>query len=187
MTIHFSLKDIEAAVCAVFGVPHWDVHSAGIERRVSRPRQVIYYLARELTELSYPAIAAAFGKDHTTVLYGARRVAAMVTADAALMRKISGAKELLAGTMPARSRAAEIIGALPLVGVTADQAAGCRRPECSCGRGRRYVGSNYCSFCLQDRYREKKNAEASARLTRRANLATFAKSWKPATNGGGRT
>ena len=44
------------------------------------PRPLDMYLARTLTDASLPEIGRAFGRDHTTVLYAVRKVAAAVEA-----------------------------------------------------------------------------------------------------------
>jgi chromosomal replication initiator protein len=53
------------------------------EPRVSHPRQIAMFLARELTKLSYPNIGQLFGgRDHTTVLYAIRAVRKRAETDA---------------------------------------------------------------------------------------------------------
>ena len=37
-------------------------------------RKVAMYITREITDLSYKSIGEAFGKDHTTVLYGVQTI-----------------------------------------------------------------------------------------------------------------
>ena len=69
-----SLRDIEAAVCARFGLTPEILRGPRRERGIARPRQIVMYLAREMTPLSYPRIAAWFHRDHTTVLWGERRI-----------------------------------------------------------------------------------------------------------------
>jgi len=73
-----SLRDIEAAVCARFGLT-WDMlHGPSRCRGIVRPRQIVMYLAREMTPLSYPRIGAHFQRDHTTVLSGERRIRELI-------------------------------------------------------------------------------------------------------------
>lgn len=69
-----TLRDIEAAVCARFGLTPQILRGPKKQRGIARPRQIAMYLAREMTALSYPRIAAWFNRDHTTVLFGERRV-----------------------------------------------------------------------------------------------------------------
>jgi chromosomal replication initiator protein len=49
------------------------------ERRVAQARQIAIYLARELTDSSYPAIGKAFGgRDHSTVMHAYRKVKELI-------------------------------------------------------------------------------------------------------------
>lgn len=68
------------AVAEVFEVTVDQVVGRTRHREVIPARQAAMALCRELTDLSFPAIAAIFGRDHTTVVHGvaatARRVAA---------------------------------------------------------------------------------------------------------------
>ena len=60
---------------------HEDLLSRSRAERVVWPRQAAMYLCKELTEHSLPTIARAFGgRDHTTVLYACKRVAAHIAA-----------------------------------------------------------------------------------------------------------
>src|SRR5207237_3694789 len=55
-----------------------DMHSKKRSRAIARPRQVAMALAKELTQLSLPAIGSNFGgRDHTTVLHACRQIATL--------------------------------------------------------------------------------------------------------------
>ncbi|MCI2430155.1 chromosomal replication initiator protein DnaA [Candidatus Acetothermia bacterium] len=55
-----------------------DLESESRERRVAQARQLAIYLARELTESSFPALGAAFGgRDHSTIMYAYRKAKAL--------------------------------------------------------------------------------------------------------------
>jgi len=69
-----TLRDIEMAVCARFGLTPEILRGPKKHRGIARPRQIVMYLAREMTPLSYPRIGAWFHRDHTTVLWGERRI-----------------------------------------------------------------------------------------------------------------
>ncbi len=72
---------------------------------VSRARQLAMYLARELTDLSLPAIAAGFNRrDHTTVLNAIRRVEARALQDPALSRTLEELTASLQGPTMDRDR-----------------------------------------------------------------------------------
>lgn len=70
------LQAIMKRVATAFGVSEKELLGPSRLRTVLIPRQVAMYLARELTGLSLPRIAAAFGRDHTTVLHACRKVEA---------------------------------------------------------------------------------------------------------------
>jgi chromosomal replication initiator protein len=77
-----SIDDITEAACAQFGLTHDELLSPSRAARVSWPRQIAMYLARELTGESLPAIGRQFGgRDHTTVLHAHRRIAARIAGD----------------------------------------------------------------------------------------------------------
>jgi chromosomal replication initiator protein len=73
-----SLRDIEAAVCARFGLTLDMLHGPSRCRGIVRPRQIVMFLAREMTPLSYPRLGAHFHRDHTTVLSGERRIRELI-------------------------------------------------------------------------------------------------------------
>jgi chromosomal replication initiator protein len=74
-----SIASIQQAACDHFGITHDQLLSRSRVERVVWPRQAAMYLCKELTEHSLPAIARAFGgRDHTTVLYACKRVAAHI-------------------------------------------------------------------------------------------------------------
>jgi chromosomal replication initiator protein len=54
------------------------------------------FLARELTGQSLPRIGRHFCRDHTTVLYAARKIARLAAGDAKMAGAVAGCRELLA-------------------------------------------------------------------------------------------
>ncbi len=77
-----SIAQIQAAVGEHFGLSPAELLSTARTARISWPRQVAMYLARELTGESLPAIGRQFGgRDHTTVLHAWRRTAARIADD----------------------------------------------------------------------------------------------------------
>ena len=177
-TQHHSLKDIEAAVSAAFQIPIWDLHAETRALRVSRPRMAVYYLARQHTKLSLPQIGAAFGRDHTTVLYGARKIARLAALEGPMSRGIALAREILAGATPARERMAAI-AALPLTGTLKTDLALVVDPNCKCGRGPKEDSSHDCAACRREKqnsaYAARRAAIEAERRARRARLAALAK------------
>jgi chromosomal replication initiator protein len=79
-----SLADIKTAVSAQYGITADELISPTRTARVSLPRQLAMYLARELTDESLPSIGRAFGgRDHTTVLHALRRAEQRIATDPA--------------------------------------------------------------------------------------------------------
>jgi chromosomal replication initiator protein len=77
-----SIRDITEAACKQFGLTPDELLSTSRAVRVSWPRQIAMYLARELTDESLPAIGRQFGgRDHTTVMHAHRRTATRIADD----------------------------------------------------------------------------------------------------------
>jgi len=73
-----SIENIQKTVADYFKIRVGDLLSKRRSRSVARPRQIAMALAKELTNHSLPEIGDAFGgRDHTTVLHGCRRIAAL--------------------------------------------------------------------------------------------------------------
>jgi chromosomal replication initiator protein len=79
------LADILALVSRYFDVTSLDLMSDRRTKHVARVRQIGYYLARTHTLASLPAIGRAFGnRDHTTALYGIRKITRLLSGDVQL-------------------------------------------------------------------------------------------------------
>lgn len=93
-----TVDDIIARVSKAFNVKPADIKSKKKHKLYSLPRQVGMYLARELTELSYPEIGVAFGgKDHSTVIYAARKIEKTVEQDPSLKTVVEGLRREIRG------------------------------------------------------------------------------------------
>ncbi len=89
-----TIESIISHVAKAFNVKPADVKSKKKHKLYSLPRQVGMYLARELTEMSYPEIGAAFGgKDHSTVIYGARKIEKKIEQDYSLKNQVEAIKK----------------------------------------------------------------------------------------------
>jgi chromosomal replication initiator protein len=104
-----SVGDIQAAVGEHFGLSTSELLSPARTARISWPRQVAMYLARELTGESLPAIARQFGgRDHTTVLHAWRRTAARIADDDSARQAVDKlCRSLTAGQSPPRTPPAD--------------------------------------------------------------------------------
>ena len=81
-TIKAKVSEVLRAVAAYANVTVAELQSPCRKAVYARPRQVAAYLCRELTDLSYPAIGRLIGgRDHTTILFAHRKIAAMVADD----------------------------------------------------------------------------------------------------------
>jgi len=70
-----SIDNIQRTVAEYYKLKMSDFLSKRRSRSIARPRQVAMALSKELTKHSLPEIGAAFGgRDHTTILYGCRKV-----------------------------------------------------------------------------------------------------------------
>jgi chromosomal replication initiator protein len=79
-----SIADVQRIVAEYFSIPRMEMTSARRSREIARPRQVAMYLAREFTPCSMPAIGRRFGRDHTTIMWGIRRIKELIETDAEL-------------------------------------------------------------------------------------------------------
>ncbi len=91
---NITVEDIISVVSKAYNVKPVDIKSKKKHKLYAQPRQVGMYLARDLTELSYPEIGAAFGgKDHSTVIYATRKIEKKMEQDHSLTSFIEGLKK----------------------------------------------------------------------------------------------
>lgn len=77
-----SVDDVKRAVCKYFEVSHFELVSERKTWNVAYPRQIAMYLSSLLTKKSYPKIGRALGgRDHTTVMHGAKKIKKDIFAD----------------------------------------------------------------------------------------------------------
>ncbi len=99
-----TVRDIQEATAAAFGVPLEELLSSSRAAPVAWPRQVAMYLARELTDQSLPAIGSAFGgRSHTTILHAWRRTAERLAGDAEASDAVQRLRRELGGRDADRS------------------------------------------------------------------------------------
>jgi chromosomal replication initiator protein len=73
-----TLGDIEAVTAAFFGITPADIHSTRRTKTVSAARMVAMFLARRHTQMSYPEIGRAMGKNHSSVVLAVQRMEALL-------------------------------------------------------------------------------------------------------------
>jgi chromosomal replication initiator protein len=77
-----SVESIQREVAAYFDVKLHDLKGPRRHRAVAHPRMVAMYLARKLTNMSYPEIGSRFGgKDHSTVISAVRKIERLCSED----------------------------------------------------------------------------------------------------------
>ncbi len=93
-----SIENIQKTVADYFKIKIADMYSKKRTRNIARPRQLAMYLARELTDLSFPEIGQAFGgRDHTTVLHACHKIEELKLSDPALRRDYNLLVQVLTG------------------------------------------------------------------------------------------
>lgn len=91
-----TIEDIQKKVALFYHVSMRDLLSHRRDRIIVRPRQVAMFLCKEMTTRSLPEIGRRFGgRDHTTVLYGVRRIADMRKENASLSDEIDLLKRMI--------------------------------------------------------------------------------------------
>lgn len=93
-----SIDNIQKTVADYFKIKVADMFSKKRTRNVARPRQMAMYLARELTDLSFPEIGQSFGgRDHTTVLHACAKIEELKATDQTLRRDYNLLIQVLTG------------------------------------------------------------------------------------------
>ncbi len=93
-----SIENIQKTVADYFKIKVADMYSKKRTRNLARPRQMAMYVARELTDLSYPEIGQAFGgRDHTTVLHACGKIEELKASDQNLRRDYNLLIQVLTG------------------------------------------------------------------------------------------
>ena len=85
-----TIEAILDAVCKEYELRREALVGARRLRRLARPRQIAYYLARHLTTQSFPTIAKCIGgRDHTTVIHGVRVIERLLTCDQKICAQVA--------------------------------------------------------------------------------------------------
>ncbi len=80
---------VQELVCDAFSVSREELLSTDRAARVTWPRQIAMYLAREYTQESLPSIGRSFGgRNHTTVMHAVRRTAERLRTDPEAFRAV---------------------------------------------------------------------------------------------------
>ena len=95
-SVQISIDAIQREVARYYNIRQTEMHSKRRARSIVRPRQVAMYLAKNLTNCSYPQIGSQFGdRDHTTVMHAVRKVEDMIAEDKQFADDVSMIRSLL--------------------------------------------------------------------------------------------
>lgn len=95
---HPSIHRIVVAVCDKYKVRQSDLVSERRTANIVRPRQIVMYLAKQLTLRSYPDIGRVLNRDHTSCLHGVKKIAALRAVFKDLDAELTEFEILLGGT-----------------------------------------------------------------------------------------
>lgn len=93
-----TIKDVETAVCAYFRIPPDRLHRYGQHREIwgiTRPRQIVMFLARDVSETPYPRLGRYYRKHHTTAMLGVRRIRMLVRDNPKVAEHVAACRALL--------------------------------------------------------------------------------------------
>lgn len=89
-----TLEDVQGVVASRFNVKISELKSKRRTKTLVHPRQIAMFLARELTDSSFPEIGREFGgKDHTTIIHACRQIEKALDEDTTLQATIESLKD----------------------------------------------------------------------------------------------
>jgi chromosomal replication initiator protein len=69
-----TLDQIVAVVCKRFGLRREQILSTDRHKSVALARHLVVYFARRMTDMSYPEIGIALGRDHGTIMKAEEKI-----------------------------------------------------------------------------------------------------------------
>ena len=91
-----SIKRVLEATATYYQLSLDDLLSRRRTQKIARARQIAMYLAREETQASLPQIGEALGgRNHSTILYGYKKIAQKLPDDAALQQDVAAIRKQL--------------------------------------------------------------------------------------------
>lgn len=94
---HIRIRDVQYAVADYFEIEPVDLLSSRRTKDIVRPRQIGYYLCKKLTLRSLPEIGRRFGRDHTSILAGIRKIEQLRLTDAKIAADVRAIASRLGG------------------------------------------------------------------------------------------
>ena len=92
-----SIKHIQDFVSSYFSIKKADLLGKKRKIQFAFPRQIAMYLCRDLISESYPQIAAAFTRDHTTILHAYEKISKEMEKNPETARIVNDIKNKLNG------------------------------------------------------------------------------------------
>ncbi|MBW6485893.1 MAG: chromosomal replication initiator protein DnaA [Syntrophobacterales bacterium] len=91
-----SIDDITKVVCSQLGVKIQDVKSNKKNKNIAEARQIAMFLAREMTNSSFPDIGEKIGgRDHSTVIYSFNKIKKKLQTDKQLIGVVEKIKKII--------------------------------------------------------------------------------------------
>jgi chromosomal replication initiator protein len=84
-----TVDEIQKKVAEYFNLHVSDLLSNKRPKSIAEPRMVAMYLARKLTDSSFPQIGSAFGRNHATIINAWNKVPELCSQDEELRRAVS--------------------------------------------------------------------------------------------------
>ncbi len=96
--IQNSPQKILNSVAQVYSLSRDQILSKSRQKDIAEARQVAMFLLKEQLELSYPAVAKVFSRDHSTVIHAHKKITTNLSKDQKLTQKIEFIKQLVTTT-----------------------------------------------------------------------------------------
>ena len=91
-----TISNIQQEVCKFYSIGMSDLTGNKRSQNIVYPRQIAMYLARELTDMSLPAIGAQFGgRDHTTVIHANAKIQKLLSQQRDVYNQIQSLTNLI--------------------------------------------------------------------------------------------
>ncbi len=107
-----SVTEIQRAVAEHYGLPIDTLLGPSREARVSTPRQLAMYLCCEMTRDTLPAIATAFGRNHSTVVHARDKITSACSDDADLAAVADRLRQVIDSPITSTRRGRDLSAAL---------------------------------------------------------------------------
>jgi chromosomal replication initiator protein len=89
-----SPDDIITLSSDYFQIPATDLLGSSRKQEIVYPRQICWWLCKEVLKMSYEAIGTAFGgKNHTTIMHGIKKIKELIRTDSATARHVHALKK----------------------------------------------------------------------------------------------